>query len=129
MRFRTRSDDEDSSAEAAATAARLTRVVGPEPGVYSFEPVDGVPAAGNAGLAGAVIGVGLGVGASGGAAGSGVGAGGGAAGLGVGAGGGLGGAGGAGGSADPAAIRRALAALDPGRRAVRALAVLALVVA
>jgi competence protein ComEA len=88
-------------AEAVAGAARLTRVVGPEPGVYRLEsagePLAGSPAVPGPGGA-AVVG--------GGEAGAAAGAG-----------------------ADPAAVRRALAALDPGRRAVRALAVVALVVA
>jgi competence protein ComEA len=114
MRFRSRSDDEASSAEAVASAARLTRVVGPEPGVYSFESVDqGFPVAGIGGGGGVLAG----------------GLGGGVAAGGGGVGGVVAGGGRADGAADPAAVRRALAALDPGRRAVRALAVVALVVA
>jgi len=133
MRFRSRSDDGAPSApaEAVASAARLTRVVGPEPGVYSFESVDdgvrpaavGFPDRGGGGAAGSAAGggaAGLGGARAGGVAG------GGAAGL---AGARPAGLAGAGGGADPAAVRRALAALDPGRRAVRALAVVALVVA
>lgn len=111
MRSRSRSDDE---VEAAASAARLTRVVGPEPGVYSFEPVDGgVPVARDGVVDGADVLAGVGGAGVGGAGAGGVGVGGARA----------------GGAADPAAVRRALAALDPGRRAVRALAVVAIVVA
>jgi competence protein ComEA len=126
MRFRDGARSVASAeAEAVASTARLTRVVGPEPGVYRLEPSDGSPGdgpvwpaerAGDGGVDGASVG---GAGASVGGAGASVG----------GAGASVGGAGARAGGVDPAAARRALAALDPGRRAVRALAVVALVVA
>jgi competence protein ComEA len=79
MRFRDSSRSDDGSVDEAASVARLTRVIGPEPGVYGLEP-DGAALARP-------------------------------------------------GAADPLAVRRAVAGLDPGRRAVKALALVALVAA
>jgi competence protein ComEA len=123
MRFRDGARSGASAeAEAAASAARLTRVVGPEPGVYRLEPPDGLPGGDPVwpvggdplSLAGGSPAVGAGRDVDG---------------VGEGGPGGGSGAGARAGGADPAAVRRALAALDPGRRAVRTLAVVALVVA
>jgi competence protein ComEA len=99
MRFRDRSRSSGSAGSDEAVAARLTRVVGPEPGVFRLTPADGDgtrPA--SDGMDGTGVGE-LGAGAR------------------------------TAPGADPAAVRRALAALDPGRRAVRALMAVALVVA
>jgi competence protein ComEA len=86
-----------------ASAARLTRVVGPEPGVFRLASADQDVARTAGDGVDAVDGVGVG---------------------------GVGDAGaGSPAGADPVAVRRALAALDPGRRAVHVLTVVALIAA